>query len=304
MANPGVQSGPQPTSDVVPAPPPGLRRSMPVMPDNYIKETVLRKDTEPQQSRLNHPGYVHVSSLINICVRQYVLANRYEVQAVERVTGGHRIMWKIGRAIEKHVRTHFLEGQGHMNIYGIWRCQCGHVDHLGMIPSRTCPHCNTKATRYFEPVLHDEDNKIVGSPDITFLVGRFYFVPVELKSMNKADWDALTEPLMDHVAQAAMYRYLYQKKGFTVHDNVKFVYTSKDFKYGDPYKEFQVDCTQPQIVAMVESMVEAARATKVANEQRLLPQRSICQTASNRRAKACPCAHLCFSLGEDSASGS
>lgn len=304
LSNPTTRVSTQPTSDQPPAPPAGLRRAMPVIPDNYIKETLLRKDTEPQQSRLNHPGYTHVSSLINICVRQYVLAGRYEVQAVERVTGGHRVMWKMGRAIEDHVRSQFIEGQGRTGIYGVWKCKCGNINHLGMFPSRTCNSCGTEATRYFEPVLHDEENKIVGSPDITFLVGRFYFVPVEIKSMNKADWDALEAPLPDHVAQAAMYRRLYQRKGFTVHDNVKFIYVTKDFKYGDPYKEFQVDCTEPLIVSMVEGMEAAAHSIKVSNEQRLLPPRSVCRSATNSRAKSCPCAHLCFSLGQENASGS
>lgn len=286
-----------PTTDSFTAPR-GLMPRMPIIPDNYIKEVVLRKDKEPQASRLNHPGYVHVSSLVGICARQYALAHRYQIEAVETVTGGHRIMWKMGRAIEAHVRNQFLEGEGYQGIYGNWKCECGSLDHLGMFPAATCQACGKKALRYFEPVLHDDVNKIVGSPDITFLVGRYFFVPVELKSMNKADWDALAAPLPDHIAQASMYRYLYQQKGFLVHDNIKFVYTTKDFKWGDPYKEYQVDCTQEGVVNMVASMVEAARQIKVANDTRTLPARSVCQTAGNRRAKTCPVAHLCFSMGD------
>ncbi|QIG76124.1 hypothetical protein EVC24_103 [Rhizobium phage RHph_I4] len=288
-----------PTNDNGLMPPRGLPPRMPILPDNYIKETVLRQDTAPSASRLNHPGYVHVSSLVGICARQYALAQRYQVEAVESVTGGHRIMWKIGRAVEKHVRMQFIDGQGRQGIYGVWKCRCERIDHLGMFPARTCNYCEEQATRYFEPVLHDEENKIVGSPDLTFLVGRFYFVPVELKTMNKADWDKLEAPLPDHIAQASMYRYLYSLKGYLVHNNVKFVYVTKDFKWGDPYKEFQVDCTQEAVVNTVAAMVDAARRIKSARDTRVLPNRSVCQTASNSRAKGCPVAHLCFSMGEN-----
>jgi hypothetical protein len=272
---------------------------MPLIPDNYIKETVGRMDSTPEQSRLNHPGYTHVSSLIGVCTRQYALAARFETQAVERVTGGHRVMWKIGKALEYHVRTQFIKGQGRMGIYGVWRCDCKRVEHLGMFPSRRCATCGGEATNYGEPVLHDDDNMIVGSPDLTFLVGRYFFVPTELKSMNKDDWNALEAPLPDHICQAAMYRYLFQKKNFLVHDNIKFVYTTKDFKFGDPYKEYQIDCTQPSIVATVASMVETARAIKVANESRVLPPRQVCRSQGNSRAKSCPVAHLCFNMASD-----
>ncbi|AHC30489.1 exonuclease [Rhizobium phage vB_RleS_L338C] len=272
---------------------------MPTIPDDYIKETVKRLDNAPQASRLNHPGYVHVSSLINVCARQYALAHRYQVEVMEASpTGGHRVMWKIGRAVEKHVRSQFIVGQGRQGIYGVWKCMCGRIDHLGMFPARTCNYCGEQATKYCEPVLHDDENKIVGSPDITFLVGRYYFVPVELKSMNKTDWDALEAPVPDHIAQAAMYRHLYSIKGYHVHDNVKFVYTTKDFKWGDPYKEYQVDCTQEAVVNVVNAMVEAARRIRVSGETRTLPNRTVCRTAGNSRAKACPVAHLCFSMGE------
>lgn len=294
-----AQSGP--TDETITAPR-GLVPRMPDIPEDYIKSTVIRMDTAPQQSRLSgrdgdaHPGYTHVSSLIGVCTRAYALAQRFQVEAVESVTGGHRVMWKIGRAVEKHVRTQFIEGQGRQGVYGRWVCLCEGIDHLGMFPARTCQRCGQQATRYKEPVLCDDENKIIGSPDITFLVGRYYFVPVELKSMNKKDWDALTAPLPDHIMQAAMYRDLYKTKNFLVHDKVKFVYTTKDFKWGDPYKEYQIDCTQPHIESLIQDMKDAARAIRVARETRTLPQRTICQTAGNTRAKGCPVAHLCFSM--------
>lgn len=293
---PSVTGGP--STGVIPVPPRGLPPIMPTLPETMIKDVVLRQDRAPQASRLSHVGFVHVSSLIGMCARQYALAHRFEVEVVESVTGGHRVMWAMGRAVEKHVRGQYLKGVERANIYGVWKCRCESINHLGLFPGHTCNSCKEQATRYFEPVLRDEVNKIVGSPDITMIAGRFFFLPVELKSMNKEQFDALEAPLPDHIAQNAMYRYLYQQAGFLVHDKIKFVYTTKDFKYGDPYKEYQIDCTQPAVVSTVEYMVATAAEVQRAKDTHTLPNRSICQSPRNGRAKSCPVAHLCFGMGE------
>lgn len=284
----------QQTNDNVPTAPSGLVR-MPDIPDNYLKTTLDIMDKRPEKSRIGKPGYTHVSSLIGGCVRQYTLATRFNTEIRESVTGGHRVMWKIGRAVEAHVRDSFIEGQGNRGVYGRWKCRCGRVNHLGLYPSRGC-NCQNEPLKYFEPELTDEENKIIGSPDMTLIFGNYFFVPVEVKSMNKDDFDALETPLPDHIAQAASYRRLYALSGKRVHDQVIIIYTKKDFKWGSPYKEFKVDCTAEVVENIVSDMVRKAATIARSAQGGNLPERSICQSASNPKAKACPVAHLCFNM--------
>lgn len=272
----------------------GLVR-MPDIPDNYLIKTLDVMDKKPETSRIGKPGYTHVSSLIGGCVRQYVLATRFNVKILESVTGGHRVMWKIGRAVETHVRDSFLEGTGRQGVYGRWKCQCGKVDHLGLYPSRGC-NCQNEPLKYVEPVLLDEEAKIIGSPDMTLILGNFFFVPVEVKSMNKDDFDDLTAPLPDHIAQAASYRRLYQLQGRRVHDKVIIIYTKKEFKWGSPYKEFHVDCTTDLVQGIVNTMVDKATSIATSVAASVTPERHICQSAANPIAKRCPVAHLCFGM--------
>jgi len=281
------------TADNIPLPH-GLVR-MPDIPENFLIKTLDVVDKKPEKSRIGKPGYTHVSSLIGGCVRQYVLATRFNVEILESVTGGHRVMWRIGRAVETHVRDSFLEGQGNKGVYGRWKCKCGRVDHLGLYPSRGC-NCQNEPLKYFEPVLYDEENKLVGSPDMTLIMGNFFFTPVEVKSMNKEDFDDLTAPLPDHIAQAASYRRLYQLQGRRVHDKVIIIYTKKEFKWGSPYKEFHVDCTSDLVQGVVQTIVD--KGAQIANSvaASVLPERHICQSASNPLAKKCPVAHLCWGM--------
>lgn len=273
--------------------------SMPAIPERLVSSALDQYDKRPQKSRISTPGYTHVSSLIGACVRQHALAKRFEIEHLETVTGGHRVMWEIGRAVERHARSGFIESREARDVYGDWRCRCKQASHIGFRPDRTCFACCEPLDQYHEPVLRDEDNRIIGSPDMTVVLGSYYYLPVEIKSMNKEQFDKLEAPLMDHINQAAMYRYLYKLAGFAVHDKVIIHYTKKEFQWGSPYKEFHVDCTAPAIETMVDMTIDTARRIALAVEHGTAPARTICQSPTNSKAKACPVAHLCFSLGQD-----
>lgn len=290
----------QPHRDPLPranVPTVGISRAMPDIPEGYLTNVINLMDRRPEKSRIGKPGYTHVSSLFGGCVRQYVAASRFNVEILNSVTGGHRVLWRIGRAVETHVRDSFIEGKERQGIYGEWRCTCKRLARVGLYQSGSpCRVCGDEAKHYFEPVLYDETNKIVGSPDLTTLIGSAWFTPTEVKSMNKEQFDKLEAPLPDHINQAAMYRHLYRQQGYAVHDKVIIMYTKKDFQWGSPYKEYHVDCTAPLVQGMVDASIEQAALIKRSMETQTLPGRTLCTGPRSPRAKQCPVAHLCFQM--------
>ena len=251
----GYSQSNTPTPETAPAPPP-VRSSIvnpsdaqPILSQTYLTDLVDAQDRRPERSRSGGTnGYMHVSSLISLdCERQSALISQYDADVKETVTGGHRIMWAQGRATETHIRDAIIDATGGTSVYGRWECRCGYANHLGTKPDQelVCHTCGHPLNIYKEPTQIDEDCKLTGSPDLSVWVSGFMVV-TEIKSMTPDQFDALKAPLPDHVHQAVMYREMYQRAGFRVHDKVVILYGRKQFLWGGKnkvYKEFHVDAT-------------------------------------------------------------
>lgn len=280
------------------APPSPIQRSQPVLRDSHVTRLVAQADAVPQKTRSggNDEGLLHLSSLIGMCEREQAISHQHGVPSFTSVAGPMKIIWRIGRAVEKHIRDSVIKAREGRDIYGRWVCRCGASEHLGVLPEhRTCPRCHHYLTSYREPVLRNYEYGVVGSPDLTLIEMGFYLA-TEIKSMNKDEFDKLEAPKADHVLQALGYRRLYQLAGFPVFDWVSVVYARKDFKFGGSravYKEYHAPAAPRE--GQITAMFEAARRVREANRRGDLPPR-ICDSPTCRRAKDCERVSLCFGL--------
>lgn len=292
------RTDPAPGTHTEDARPHAIRRTPPTLIDSHVTRLVAQTDAVPQKTRSGgtDEGLLHVSSLIGMCEREQAISRQHGKPSFTSVSGPMKIIWKIGRAVERHIRNSVLSARDWNDIYGVWTCACTASTHLGEYPrERTCPRCWKPLSHYREPALKNYEYGIVGSPDLT-LIEMGYFLVVEVKSMNKDDFDKLEAPKADHVLQAMSYRRLYELAGIPVLDIVAVVYARKDFKFGGSravYKEYHVPA-EPW-TGQVGSMFEAARRVWIANQEGNLPDR-VCDQVDCRRAKSCERASLCFSL--------
>jgi len=286
------------TQDPLPPQHGDIRPAMPALDPDYFTNFVAQSDAAPERQRSggNDDGYLHASSLIGMCAREQVISALHGTPTHQSVSGPVRLIWAIGRAVERHIRNSVIKARDWNGVYGMWKCRCLASSHLGEYPRhRTCPVCITELRNYFEPTLYSEAHRVIGSPDITGMVVDHWVVG-EIKSMTKDQFDALTEPLADHVLQALLYRRLYRLMGFPVHDKVAIIYGRKDFKFGGPkavYKEYHVEAADWS--GQIERMMESAQSVKRHREAGTLPDR-VCPNADFSRAKGCPRVGLCFQL--------
>lgn len=272
----------------------------PSLPENYLTAMVETQDARVEAPRTlgNREGLTHLSSLLNVCPREHVIARRFNISRPQAVTGGHRVVWKFGRAVEDHVRSSILAARERRNIYGVWKCVCKHTAHTGFHPpAATCPRCRLPLDRYYEVELIDPDNGVTGSPDM-LLVERGWFVPVEVKSMNKDDFDKLSAAVPDHALQVAGYWRILRALGYRVHAEARLIYVRKEFLWGGRnrvYKEFVV---RPETLSpLTEAMFSAGREIQDHLQAGSTPDRITgCHSATCSRARSCSVSDVCWSL--------
>lgn len=263
--------------------------------DTFVKELLDANDRIPSSSRAgNYNGYVHVSSLVyNFCGRQYAIAAKEALPLFETVTGGHKVTWKIGRAVEEHVRDAFINQYGKEKIFAHWLCRdaehrydAGHQGYVGLWRPVECK-CGKPIDKFAEPAIKDEANGVIGSPDLVFIYKGILHI-IEIKSMKKDQWEELQEPLDTHLAQNSFYPYLLESSGKKVSYHVHYIYVTKDFQWGSPYKEFVVDMKEEKYVKNRNELLSEAKALKEGNTER------ICPGFNAPLAKKCPVQSRCF----------
>jgi hypothetical protein len=268
-----------------------------VLDHAHVTRLVAQSDAAPQISRSGGTDkYTHVSSLIGACLREHAISQQHGGRTATTVSGPMRMIWAIGRAVEKHIREGVIQARGYQGVYGQWACPCEAVLYVGTYAERRCGQCHRLANRYLEPILKDDFYRVTGAPDLT-LIEMGYYMPCEIKSMNKEQFDKLDRPLADHILQGCAYRWLYEQMGFPVMDIVPIIYGRKDFKFGGSraiYKEYHVNYFDWE--GQVASMMANARVIASHYETGTLPPRQLCQTVDCTRAKDCQRASLCWNM--------
>jgi hypothetical protein len=268
---------------------------VPQLPSGFLKSVLDTQDSAPELRRLGQAGHVHLSSLVTLCARQHLLLLEANMPVTEQVTGGHRVMWQMGRAVETHVRAQLIAGMP-TTVYGRWSCGCPTAtERRGFKPDAgyTCQTCHGPLEFYRELTLVDEENDVAGNPDLIVHHSARY-LPIEIKSMAKGQWDELRRPKPDHVIQVAGYRRLLQMNGYEVHDDVALVYCAKDFVFGSPYKEYHVNANHPPLVEALDRLFAEAKRVKDFIGTNRLPERTRCTAPTSTMAKKCPMVGACF----------
>lgn len=270
----------------------------------HVKKALLQAYRIPDSGREKDTA-IHVSSLKNFCPRAFVLCrdagkpfvpSRFHPPAVRYIFHmGHHIQEMM---IENFKATDFL--------VGTWLCgNCGwkHVAyyHDGM----TCPVCASLFLTHVDTkiILKRRRYTIVGNIDIPMLSEdrRTVFIN-EAKSINKADYDSLESPLVDHVTQVGSYMWMLQKKAkpgdsdpFGIVSSIST--TDATISYAckgnarDPFKVFDVTVADRDRVGKKneEKLSELDEALKA----KATPNR-ICENPGNLMARECSARLLCF----------
>lgn len=286
--------------------------ALPAWGPSFVSSVIRWEDDKIDPAR-GDDDYIHVSQLVHDwCPREYVLRKRHGIQANgESVTGGHRVMWAVGRAVEKHVRTQFIKGVNYHGVWGVWSCNCGKKTVTGFADrTKVCSICHTPALHYNEYRLLDDSDYVSGSPDLIF-VRRGKVYPVEIKSITDSEsansrgigFTSLARPYGDHLFQVFTYwlkierLLLPQLNKASMGSGVIMLYTTKDFKYGSPYKEFheRVQDYQWLIDGTIKPALRGAKRAWQAgrDDKKPLPAK-VCPNITCPRAKGCPCAVECF----------
>ena len=240
---------------------------LPQLPKEFLKSMIEVQDRIPEPSRLSEDSeYIHVSSLLDLCPRQYWIARKHKVKLSSSPYSSDRIVWEIGKSLERHVVKQVRE-------------------YNGVSFSR-----NSIA-------LKNDEYMISGEADLIIQIGIGFHVISEIKTMNKNDFDKLKKPITDHILQAAMYQWLYNSTSIDkVVDTVILLYVCKDYARGSPYKEFHVNVNTPVIQSGVERALELAMELKEARDNDEIPERWVCDRQDCTRSKNCRVSHLCWSL--------
>lgn len=270
----------------------------PVLPAGFLKNILDTADRIPQKGRAaTYSKHVHVSSLAgDFCARQYAITRHEKLSLFESLTGGHKVTFAIGRAVETHIRDGIISQYGRQNIYAKWTCECGKTAFQGTWRPINCA-CGKEIDIFNEADIQDDDFGVKGHPDLIFRYKNRLFV-VEIKSINKPAWEELEAPLPSHIKQALMYPYLLGKEAKNVSTTVVYIYCTKDFKFGSPYKEYHVDASEEHHVAQRQNLLEQAKEVKDYVEGGKTPER-ICKSIASPLAKKCPVAMRCFNTYKD-----
>jgi len=272
---------------------PSRTRSAEMTVADTLKSLVERQDSMTERSRVSD-GYVHVSSLLNFCPRKWRLVQMSNAELSNFPKSADRVMWMIGRAAEHHVRTSIMKSLDWGGIYGRWSCVCGKHSYEGFCKSTaTCNSCSDLTRTYGELSVFDEELKVVGNPDMLLSVEKNLRV-VEIKSMNKREFDSMSAPKPNHVFQAACYHRILSSR-FEMSPLVTIFYVCKDYSFaGSPYQEFSVPADD--VRPLVDLAFEQVRLLREAEENNTLPDRlEACASPHTATAKKCEMCVQCFS---------
>jgi hypothetical protein len=259
-----------------------------------LVDIVRSADSKPDVSRVGS-DLIHVSSVIgDFCPRREWLKREIGYYVPHSVSGAMRIVWALGRSAEHHVREQLLTTlRG--NAFGRWGCtRCAAEDEdARQYHFKQC-ECGGTFDRYIEAEIVDEETQVTGSVDFVW-IHRDSFNFVEIKSMNKKDFDLLKKVKADHMNQVEYYRWLFHRNGFKV-NRAEVIVVAKDFVMGSPYKLFRserVATAQPMIVGATKDDVELSRGDE-------MPKRiQQCASPEAPRAKVCEACSLCFNMSSE-----
>lgn len=268
----------------------------PSLGNNFFSDVLNQADTVKKDSRkfTKEYPYVHVSSLEDFCARRSSLLILHSKNIHKNITGGHRVTFAQGRAIESFVLESLFDVLGKDRFVGSWSCSCGHHKSTGLWNDSKCEKCGHGLENYKEYSLVSDEYNIVGNPDFIYIGPKGNGVIGEIKSMNKEQFSSLTAPLPEHLRQATKYYFLAKNKKVKVSKYIHFIYVQKEWKFGSPYKTFEIDASEEKYEKLFNEAVEDVKPVKNFIETGLLPERILCKSPMGSIAKQCSVVNECF----------
>jgi hypothetical protein len=276
--------------------------------DEFLKQRVGSFDQRPESIRFGGE-YLHATSLLDFCPRAHALVEGFEdFPGLEQTPRScDRLVWALGREAEKHVRDSLAQTMPDLAL-GSWRCLCGNTSHVGTLRDvlnnsemHTCAKCERDPIYYEELEWVDDVAKVVGHSDFVYVLPDSTKLRiVEIKSINKRDFEKLTTPQAAHRLQAGIYQQLMRHNmgDDMVDEKVTIFYVCKDYVQGSPYKEYHVPMLAHHTAA-IENGFDLARQRANRNAGAGLPPRlSACAKSTNPKAAGCALCGVCHSTNK------
>jgi hypothetical protein len=250
-------------------------------------------------SKFRDGEHIHVSDLINKCVRQIALSKELDLpMPAQIITASMGLTFAQGEAIHDYIKSMMLS-KYRKDMYGMWSCKCGETktdqpSYYAKVVDSVCESCGGPLDRYEELVLEHPRWRVRGSPDIVMRVSsKGVLYPIEIKSIAHDQWKVLTRAKPEHVIQVVFYWYLLKELGYPVSSVVSVVYATKGFVFsGTPFKEFVLDAEAS--LKYIDDYIEDAKALARYYKTGELPPRWKCASNSCPDAKKCHVVMECF----------
>jgi hypothetical protein len=266
-----------------------------------LTDILSRANYEPRPARGTE--YLHVSDLLTKCIRRFAIIEQNKIAPPpQRLSLMDLLTFGVGEKIHDVVKDRAAVG-GPSMIWGNWSCGCKKMHSESprtfaeLDDTAACTACGGGYSLYHEVPMHDEELKIVGTPDLLVYLREFdAFFITELKSIAHDTWKELIRPVPDHVIQVMFYWYLMKKLGYRVASQVSIMYVTKGYVWGGNVttitKEFMIE-PEPMI-ARLDPYLEEAAAFKASRENGGLPPRLKCVSDISPDAKKCDVCSICF----------
>lgn len=235
------------------------------------------------------------------CPREYALLDVLKAkQPDEFISTALKVCFDNGEDLHDRVRNDWLSDVA----VGDWRCaHCGKVTAFSKRPIR-CKHCGTKGDFIYEEMrFQHQETGVDGGIDFIVDMGQPKLTLVEIKSMDKDQFNTLKAPLAEHRTRTVLYLHLvdgsdFQWKGTINLEEARVLYISKGFGVKNeaegkvlPFKEFVVKREATDVTPYLDKARELYRFR---TEGGPLPC-AICSAATSPRAKQCSIVKDCFS---------
>lgn len=259
--------------------------------------------------RERDPWVLHASDLTreDFCPRERVLLRKLDREPKGRtLTAAQRLVHLVGQQ-QQELITELLADVA----VGDWACSaCGAVQEFCPRPT-SCPECSFDLLHYREMRFTSEvSGGSCGADLLVRLPGRELLVLVEVKGLQKDEFQSLRMPLAEHRVRTSFYLRCIAESGNPAKREIdcteaRILYVTKggwgqrdpevsEWGLGDgawsPFKEFVVARDDEASGYVFENAVSVTRC----EEDGTYPE-GICPTRMVQRAKSCPVVHECFS---------
>lgn len=246
---------------------------------------------------------IHASMLTSptaFCPREVVLSKLLGRKPKDEYVGfAMQVAFDNGQALHELLRETWLASIA----VGTWVCLgCKTEVPFSKKPKGPCGVCDRNLWRYKEETFRSQTTGATGSLDVLLDLGMGKHTMVEVKSMDKDQFNELKAPLAEHRARTNVYMFLVKDSGRPEAERIntdvaKILYISKGFGqknedgYVSPFKEY--DVYYQEATAM--PYINKAKAVHIYRTEGGPIPGQICATAFTTRAKSCCCPVECFS---------